>query len=390
MSAREVVAHVTREARAVLEGAWVEEAGCCRPNENVYPHQWLWDSCFHAIAWGSMRDIRGVRELTSALSAQFDDGLVPHMRYLGSPGAFRGPQAGRSSFTQPPVFSHAAAYLERRGFGVPPAVGVSIARALQYLYDQRRTPDGLIFIVHPWESGADDSPRWDGWISESYENHRGWRYDSEFVDCTEYSSCGSAKWNHRFVVAPAGFNALTAHAFAEFGAHTKSKTWSDRAHELAATMDRVLWDDGEGLWSDLVIVGPDTSVAVPTLDGALPALVTSDASRAQRVLEQLEDPRRFAAPFGLTYTARDHSSFDPVGYWRGAAWPHLNYLMWLVAERWGQGHLSAQLRRQSLEAAIRSRFAEYWNPLTGEGLGAVPQAWAAIAVAFADATRSSS
>ena len=31
----------------------------------------------------------------------------------------------------------------------------------------QRMRDGLCFVVHPWETGCDDSPRWDAWVGAS-------------------------------------------------------------------------------------------------------------------------------------------------------------------------------------------------------------------------------
>ena len=53
----------------------------------MYPWQWLWDSCFHALIWAELgRADRALAELTSALSDQAADGFVPHVRYVGDPG----------------------------------------------------------------------------------------------------------------------------------------------------------------------------------------------------------------------------------------------------------------------------------------------------------------
>src|SRR6478672_9628621 len=44
---------------AMLEAHWRPE-GYTSPNLGVYPWQWLWDSCFHAIAWAEAGDDRAV------------------------------------------------------------------------------------------------------------------------------------------------------------------------------------------------------------------------------------------------------------------------------------------------------------------------------------------
>ncbi len=121
---------------------------------------------------------------------------------------------------------------------------------------------------------------------------------------------------------------------------------------------------------------------MPTLDGALGALVTGDQGKADRVLGQLGDPERFGAPYGLAYLPRGHAAYDPGEYWRGAAWPQLNYLLAVAAQRWGDHATYDRIREMSYAGVLASGFAEYWNPEDGTGLGAVPQGWAAVVAAL--------
>ena len=96
-------------ARSVLEAHWRAE-GFAVPNAEVYPWQWLWDSCFHAICWASLGDERAVTELDRTLAHQGETGFVPHMTYWSDPG-FAEQFWGRpttSCITQPPMFGHAA------------------------------------------------------------------------------------------------------------------------------------------------------------------------------------------------------------------------------------------------------------------------------------------
>jgi hypothetical protein len=376
------VTELRAACRAVLEASWRPADGFCPPNPTVYPHQWLWDSCFHAIAWAALGDGRGVTELESCLRGQLSSGFVPHMRYLG-PTVDRGPLPDRSSYTQPPIYAHAARVLRDTGFDVRADTVAAIGRGLEWLWQHRRTDAGLVHLVHPWESGADDSPRWDSWIGlDAYDRDAYRAVDRRLVAETVYDDAGAATWSSSFVAAPAAFNALVAHAMTELAHLTGSSMWSDRGAELADTVDRLLWDDASGLWQDLAVVGGGDSVAVPTLDGAMPLLVTGDAAKADRVLDQLLDPARFAAPYGLRYVWRDHPTYDPDAYWRGPAWPQLNYLMWLAAGRWGRADVAAEIARCSRDAALRSELAEFWNPETGLGRGAVPQGWAALAAVY--------
>jgi hypothetical protein len=384
-------ADVRESARRVLHAHWDSERGHTFPNRKTYPHQWLWDSCFASIAWAAVGEpANGVRELANALSAQFADGFVPHMRYA-FPNRERGPLLECSSFTQPPMYAHAARVLAGCG-PLPDGLLARVEAALSWLWANRRTPDGLLFLVHPWESGADDSPRWDSWVADflgkrDYRRLRWWRprwsrFDRHLVQVAVFNAAGAAVDSAEFVAAPAAFNALAAHAAGEYAALSGDASWDGRAAELAGLMDRHMWLEREGLWSDVAVRGGGESVHVPTLDGVLPALVTADRDKAARALDQLTSQQRFAAPYGPTYVARSHPAYRADGYWRGSAWMQMSYLARLAALRWGRGDLAEQIGECSRRGAMASGFAEHWNPETGRGRGAIPLTWAALAAAM--------
>ena len=112
-----------QRALDILEAHWRPDVGYCVPNPAVYPHQWLWDSAFHAVAWARLGDPRGVVELSSLFDGRLECGMVPHMRYGPTrPAAWLGPLEATSSITQPPMFGHAIAELVRSGFEVPPVI----------------------------------------------------------------------------------------------------------------------------------------------------------------------------------------------------------------------------------------------------------------------------
>jgi Glycosyl hydrolase family 63 C-terminal domain len=375
----------------VLEAHWDAQRGHSYPHTATYPHQWLWDSCFTAICWAALGDRRATSELETSLSDQLPDGFVPHMRYAG-PTIDRGPLQHVSSFTQPPVYAHAAAFLAGHGIELPAGVEDRVERALRFLWTARRSADGLILIVHPWESGADDSPRWDSWIDADWRPLR-WDYqrwtdfDLGQVEQALFNHHGAAVASTSFQVAPAAFNALAGHAATELAALGRDQDWKRLADQLSRAIDTCLWNEEEGLWSDAPIVGGGASVEVPTLDGVLPALVTGDPVKAQRALDQLLDPTRFLAPYGLAYVARGHPKYQADTYWRGTAWMQMNYLAVLAARRWRRDDIVERIIDMSRRAVEVSGFAEHWNPETGEGYGATPLTWSALVVALDETDR---
>jgi hypothetical protein len=391
---------VATRARAVLDQHW-RPPGFCVPNQRTYPWQWLWDSCFHALCWARLdRPDRARTELTNALSQQGDDGFVPHITYWSASGRpdddthaeFWGRQAS-SGLTQPPMYGHAVAELVRAGVDLPDDVIDRARRGLHFLFEDRHRPGVGPVIVHPWESGCDDSPRWDAW-SVDPTSARPWQPQpwkatkGELVAAVRSSGSspgGSPTGSHRFEVASAGFGALVAFNALELADVTGDRTLAESAAELVAVLDQ-RWSEGTATWLDHVVVGPDAGSSSPvessgvrTADALLAVLVSARSDAVDAAFAQLADPTAFGAGYGPTGVHRAEPAFDPRTYWRGPAWPQLTYLLWLAARRRGRDHDAAGLAGQLVAGARRSGFAEYWHPDTGEGLGAIPQSWTALA-----------
>jgi glycogen debranching enzyme len=234
--------------------------------------------------------------------------------------------------------------------------------------------------VHPWETGADDSPRWDDLCPGGFEAARWFERKGELVASISRSRTGAPIANGQCAVAPAGFNALVAFNALELLPLVADDTLEREARELVERLD-ARWDSALGSWRDAGIT-QHGSGRVRTLDALLPSLVTPRASARDRVFADLVHASAFGAPFGPTGVHRDEPSFDPSLYWRGPAWPQLNYLFWVAARRGGVASASS-IALMTARAALDSGFAEYWNPDTGRGLGAIPQAWTGLALLMA-------
>ena len=372
-------AAVDAACRGILERNWVSSPGFTAPNPRKYPWLWLWDSCFHAIAWSGLGDPRGVTELENVLSLQLPNGFVPHMAYFTKPEAslamWHSP--GRSDITQPPMYGHALRILAGRGFAVEHMYGAATA-GLEYLFAERRDPaSGLIRVVHPWETGTDDSPRWDGWHEEPFKERRWNKKKRELVRSLRLR--GGAAWaNPGFDVASAGFSALVAFNARELGELTANQDLLAKASALAKAIDEQ-WVSSRCTWSDVCLAGPRTTSAVRTLDALFGMLVSESRQCLDGAFAEVFDERRFWRPHGLSGTAADEPSYDPGSYWRGDAWPQEMYLMMVAAGRRERQAEAERLAERLVLGCIGSGYAERWNPETGAGLGASPQGWAALA-----------
>ncbi len=376
--------------RALMDAHWDSGRGYCLPNPQTYPHLWLWDSCFHAIIWAHLGDNRALTELAATLDAQLADGMVPHMRYgAEGPDTWLGPLPNASSLTQPPMYGHAIKVLSDHGIEPSSEVLARARHGVDWLWEHRRTEDGLIYIVHPWEAGNDHSPRWDDWGAPGrtrfdYDRAARTAWNKQRMFDITFADDGAAHWSATFVACAASFNAYVAFNMAELAHVLEDAEMARRSRQLSEAMDRHLWDPDENLWSDRGVVGGGPSTRTPISDGLLGALVTSDRSKAKAALDQLHDPARFGAPYGPANVAREHPAYDPGMYWRGPAWPPLSYLFWIALRRWGKYDSAQAVAAQATAAALSNGWAEYWNPDSGQGLGAIPQTWTGLVAAMVE------
>lgn len=374
VAATEVVA----TAREVLSRHWQADHGYCAPNPTRYRWQWLWDSCFHAVAWGALGDERGAVELGSLLALADPDGFVPHIGYQADPEAARPVwgRAGASTLTQPPVWGHAMAQLAGRGQRVDHLVPAAVA-GLRFLLERRRAPGGLLQVVHPWETGMDDSPRWDAFCPGGYDRARWLTWKIDVLPQLVRTPAGGALANPAFGVCPVSFNALVAWNCAELGTLANDDRLCRWAGELADLVAGC-WSDERRTWVDVDATGRPAGTA-DTVDALLATLVDRRPAQVASAAAALVDGRRFGAPFGPCGVSRAEPAFDPVAYWRGPSWPQLTYLLWVAMARAGETEAAERLAGQLVRTVAVSSFAEYADPLTGRGLGAVPQSWAALA-----------
>jgi hypothetical protein len=385
------------EAHALLERHW-RPPGFCVPNAMTYPWQWLWDSCFHAVCWAHLGEgARAVAELGNVLAHQAPDGFVPHLTYWDGSGIhaeFWG-RPGTSSITQPPIYGHAVAELVRRGIAVPEPTVARARRGLDFLLDRTGSDPGSArgaapVILHPWESGCDDSPRWDAWCPDGWTFARWKQRKGDLIEALHFDG-RSPTGSRAFEVASPGFAALVAFNARELAEVTGDDSQLDRVDAVVAWLTE-RWRPERTTWADEVQVGPPgaaasstaaatavSTAAVRTLDALLPVLVTDDEAAIDAAFATALDDAAFGGPFGPAAVHRDEPAFDPTAYWRGPAWPQLTNLLWVAAVRRGRSTVADDLAGRLVAGARRSGLAEYWHPDTGEGLGAVPQSWAALA-----------
>jgi glucosylglycerate hydrolase len=411
-----------------------------KPAPSLYPHQWSWDSAFIALGLAHVDNRRATDELDTLFTGQWSTGKVPHIvfnpeappksyfpdaeRWNSSALSEDAPSGPRTSgLCQPPV--HAIA-VRRIWQTARRKDEERVARARSFLSGNyrrlfawhrylatARDPEGsgLVTIYHPWESGTDNSPRWDAVLDRisigevpSYT-----RYDLEHVTDPSHRPTDSEYdrylWllellkrvrydeadiyeRHPFLVKDVLFSAILVaanEALLEISEVLEApreereliERWIERGRE---GLDEQ-WDPHLGLYVDHDVLA-DEPLRVRTVAGFAP-LISGGLDRP-RLLDLLAtlDSRAFVGNPDLRHplppsTSPEEPGFHPRSYWRGPVWPVANWLLWWSLLRAGESGRAQMMRRETLEELSEGGFAEYFEPFTGEALGSKEQSWTA-------------
>lgn len=421
------------DARAVLES---NDCGAyTAPAIGIYPHAWLWDSCFTAIGIGHYDIERAKIELLSILRGQWRNGMVPHMIFSNEPQYRRDRNIWRSwvnpyspdnittsGITQPPVLAEAVQRLGKR-MSLPERrswykmTWPALIAYHQWLYEERDPHDeGLTLQVHPWETGFDNTPPW---MHQLHEHLLPWwvralqatkldnalslfRRDTRFIpvdqrfDNVEAMTLFSVQRRLRrkayetdkmldhslFTIEDLSFNCILIRG------NTILKEIAKTIHEeipetLLASMKlseialEKLWDPyaGEYFSRDFITHKLLKQSTIATLLPLYAGCINKE--RAEQLVRKLESEHLFGPAYPVPTVPLSAPEFDADRYWQGPSWVNINWLLIDGLKRYGYKDHAKALRESTLEMVARGGFAEYFHPVSGEPLGVPNFSWTA-------------
>jgi glycogen debranching enzyme len=396
--------------------------GCTVPAAKLYPHQWNWDSAFCAMGWAYFDPRRAVRELEMLVRGQWGSGMIPHIIFNpeavnyepspkvwkidGAPGRPEG--VDTSSITQPPVLATAARFVLEKSGGdkeIEEALRRIVAAADKwhawFLRDRDPLGLGMTAVVHPWESGLDNAPRWDDalrriepgevtykrkddTVVNADQRPTRFDYDRYFFLVEERARLGFAPPKPKevsFLVADVAMASILCRA--EEDLHALALALGAEAPQALARREKLiggigrLYDAEKHYYHDHDLVSGEP-IAFDHVAGFLPlfAHVVPEAV-VPAMVARLKDPAKFGTKWPVPSVGASDPKFDPRRYWRGPTWINVNWMLIEGLRHAGQHDYANGLAARSIELVERSGFREYYEPSNGEGLGAEDFSWTA-------------
>ncbi len=403
---------------------------------DLYPHQWSWDTAFIAIGLAQMDASLAERNLDALFAGQWANGMVPHIVF--DPHArdyFPGPerwgcaalaasapeQPRTSGICQPPLHAVAAKAVVEAARQQGTAQENSARDWLEgfhpklvawhrFLVRERvDAKSGLVMIFHGWESGMDNSPRWDApynavevgatlphyrrrdtrHVADPSMRPTDREYDRYLWLVEEAKQAGYDQAvlaeSSSFRVGDVFFTAIFAAANDDLadlsellgaGGGDELRNWASRAREAVQQVA----DPKTGLTADLDL-RTGQKLQTETVAGFSPLIAGAPSAMRESLLAELFGPRWAGHP-GLRWplppsTSPGSVDFRPRSYWRGPVWPCMSWLLSWALRRSGEQDAAEALRLASLKQLEGVDFAEYYEPFTGTPLGSLRQSWTA-------------
>jgi hypothetical protein len=345
-----------------------DRGGYTVPNGRVYPFQWNWDSAFVALGFATFDPERAWLEIETLFKGQWEDGFLPHIIFWkDDSGYFPGPAVwdtrrspATSGITQPPIAASVVRTLWERERSAAARAHVEhlFPKLLAWHRWFARVRDpldkGLAVIVHPWESGRDNSPEWDApgrTINTSrvgpYERRDTAHLDQSMrptkLEYDRYLALvqfgRQLRWDHEriaqenpFRVVDVGTSMILLRANRDLLALAEDLGRKEDAQELQQLIAKAesgmswLWNEQVGAYCSRDVITGASSGVITTASFLSFYAGLRDGVRDGRLLEHLERIGR-RVTYLVPSLDPDDPGFDPIRYWRGPVWFVINFLI---------------------------------------------------------------
>jgi len=336
--------------------------------------------------------------------------MLPHMNYWRSPKGLipkmadwlfgrLWPEKTRSCITQPPVLAEAIrmVYQKTQNISFLRRVITPVQNYFEWLHQERNekiSGDGLITVIHPWETGMDLLPIWDHihkikrfftlrtalWLSKIIKEYNKIKWDIEKIQELNL-----------FLVKDVAFNSiyiLNLYALSDLcnilGDNSQSEIYHSRAKIAQKALEKKCWDPETEFFYSITSL-EDNFLPELTISGLFPICLEIPSQKLHNLINKyLMNEDQFWLPFPIPCVAKSSPHFNPKGssliLWRGPVWVNCNWYLAKGLQKHGFTDLSNIIIQKTCELIERSGFREQYNPFTGKGYGAHNFGWSTLIV----------
>ena len=385
-------------------------------NNELYPAQWNWDSAFIALGYSYFNMEYAIEELEKLISGQWEDGMIPHILFHDNDESYFpnhktwdcGNKVPSSGITQPPIIATIIKKivdqnkLDKSQMKRMEIIIKKLKKYLDWFYNYRDTNKiGLAAIIHPWESGLDNSPIWDGPL-DKVKIEENLKYERRDLNVSRSSNrplkkdydgyitllnqFKKNKYNpskivndSMFNVIDIGFNSILIRATKDLVEVSKkfNLDFTDLKNKISKSEESLIKfykDEDQSFFS--YDFKNHNLIKVDAISNYFILFANLENQEINnKIIDKLKKYNSQKDYFFTTVNPKD-KTFEETRYWRGPVWINSNWIVY-------QGLInkdkifSSLIKNKTLELLENKKFHEYYNYKTGECLGANNFSWSA-------------
>ena len=385
-------------------------------NNKLYPAQWNWDSGFIALGYSYFNLNFALREINTLLDGQWRDGMVPHILFHNTKTNYYpnytawncGNKIHSSGITQPPILATILKeILSKNKINKTQLLNIKkIIKKIKKFHewfikfrDPKKT--GLVSILHPWESGYDNSPLWDDPMNKVKieKNIKYKRADNKVVNpdfrpldidydryVTIKNNLRKLKYNPKkvykssiFNVVDVGFNSIFLKANKDlvtlldtFGFN---KTKIDNYIKVTEKNFLKLYDKKRKTFFSKDIKN-NKKIYIPSITNYFLLFADFNNDKINKRLIQNLKKHNLKEKYFFSSIKSNHKSFEEKRYWRGPVWINCNWFIYKGLKNKDR-LFSDKIKNKTIQILEKKGFFEYFSCKSGQPMGAKNFSWSA-------------
>ena len=385
-------------------------------NNELYPAQWNWDSAFIALGYSYFNMEYAIEELEKLISGQWEDGMIPHILFHDNDESYFpnhktwdcGNKVPSSGITQPPIIATIIKKivdqnkLDKNQMKRMEIIIKKLKKYLDWFYNYRDTNKiGLAAIIHPWESGLDNSPIWDGPL-DKVKIEENLKYERRDLNVSRSSNrplkkdydgyitllnqFKKNKYNpskivndSMFNVIDIGFNSILIRATKDLVEVSKkfNLDFTDLKNKISKSEESLIKfykDEDQSFFS--YDFKNHNLIKVDAISNYFILFANLENQEINnKIIDKLKKYNSQKDYFFTTVNPKD-KTFEETRYWRGPVWINSNWIIYqgLIDK---DKNFSSLIKNKTLDLLENKKFHEYYNFKNGDCLGANNFSWSA-------------